>query len=135
MLMVHGLIGSLGYFEPGQRIGGEVVRPIDLVGYGTLPLARGQRPTLQRQAEHVVGSAVHGRWSYPSIFAMKDRVLIAHTFSIYEDHPTEARLVLSREKPGGFNQKLKVLPINWFYGGKEPADNPYLPKAFEQGKP
>ena len=53
MLMVHGLIGSLDCFEPGRRIGGEAVRTIDLVGYGTLPLARGRRPTLQDQAEHV----------------------------------------------------------------------------------
>lgn len=42
---------------------------------------------------------------------MKDRVLIAHTYSVYEQHPTRAELILSSRKPGGFNQELKVLPL------------------------
>ncbi|MBM3935216.1 MAG: exo-alpha-sialidase [SAR202 cluster bacterium] len=78
----------------------------------------------------------HIRISYPSVFVMKDRVLIAHTYTHYEDHPTRAQLV----KVGGadnkdFNQILKVLPLTWFYGGKEPADNPAFPKASDIAVP
>jgi hypothetical protein len=60
---------------------------------------------------------------------MRDRVLIAHTYSVYEEHATRAELILSSRTEGGFNQKLKVLPLTWFYGGREPADNPFLPRA------
>ena len=66
---------------------------------------------------------------------MKDRVLIVHTYSMYEEHPTRVEFILSSRKEGGFNQRLKVLPLSWFYGGKEPADNPFLPKAYEPAKP
>jgi len=89
----------------------------------------------EREAEHVQGADFHGRWSYPSVFVMKDRVLIAHTYSVYEEHPTRAELVLSSRKEGGFNQKLKVLPLSWFYGGKEPADSPILPRAHDPASP
>jgi len=80
-------------------------------------------------------SAFHGRWSYPSVFVMKDRVLVAITYSTYEQDPVKAQLVLSSRKPGGFNQKLKVLPLKWFYGGREPAPNPFLKEVFEPAKP
>lgn len=35
----------------------------------------------------------------------------------------------------GSYQKLKVLPIARFHGGKEPADNPFLPRAYEPAQP
>lgn len=38
-------------------------------------------------------------------------------------------------KPGDYNGKLKALPVTWFYGGKEPADNPFLPRALEPAQP
>lgn len=60
MLIIHGLIGSLDYFDPGRRICGASVRGIDLVGYGTSPLMRGQRPTLQDQADHVASHLPDG---------------------------------------------------------------------------
>ena len=66
---------------------------------------------------------------------MEDRVLITHTYSYYEEHPTRAEMILSSQKEGGFNQKLKVLPLTWFYGGKEPADNPVLARIYDQGNP
>ena len=50
-------------------------------------------------------------------------------------HPTRAELILSSQKEGGFNQKLKVLPLTWFYGGKEPADNPVLARIYDHGNP
>ena len=89
----------------------------------------------ERKVEPIQPAAAHGRWSYPSVCVLRDRVLIAHTYSMYEEHPTRAELVLSSRKEGGFNQKLKVLPLTWFYGGKEPADNPFLQRAYEQAKP
>jgi len=92
-------------------------------------------PAPEREREHIVPVGFHGRWSYPSVFVMEDRVLIAHTYSVYEEHPTRAELILSSRKKGGFNQKLKVLPLSWFYGGKEPADNPFLPRVDEPAKP
>ena len=92
-------------------------------------------PAPEREREHVIERDRHVRWSNPSVFVMKDRVLIAHTYSIYEEHPTRAEMIYSSQKEGGFNQKLKVLPLNWFYGGKEPADNPFLPRAHEPAQP
>ena len=89
----------------------------------------------ERESRHVLPAQAHGRWSYPSVFVMADRVFIAHTYSIYEDHPTQARLVLSSRREGGFNQKLKVFPLTWFYGGKEPADNPFLPRVRKPARP
>ncbi|HHZ93958.1 TPA: exo-alpha-sialidase [Candidatus Poribacteria bacterium] len=92
-------------------------------------------PAPERQREHIMSVEFHGRWSYPSVFVMADRVLIAHTYSVYEEHPTRAELILSSRKEARFNQKLKVLPLNWFYGGKEPADNPFLPRANDPATP
>lgn len=92
-------------------------------------------PAPERDTGQVRGAAVHGRWSYPSVCVLPDRVLIAHTYSVYEEHPTRAELVLSSRKEGACNQKLKVLPLSWFYGGKEPADSPFLSQAYEPAKP
>jgi len=86
-------------------------------------------PAPEREARFIQPVTKHGRWSYPSVLAMRDRVLIAHTYSYYEEHPTRAELVNSQTK--GVNQRLKVLPLTWFYGGKEPADNPWLPRVDE----
>ena len=93
------------------------------------------QPVAEREAEHVVAADEHARWSYPSVCVLDDRVLITHTYSTYEEHPTRAELVLSNQLQGSFNQKLKVLPLNWFYGGKEPADNLFLREAYEPAKP
>ena len=89
----------------------------------------------ERESRHVLPAQAHGRWSYPSVFVMADRVFIAHTYSIYEEHPTKAQLVFSSHREGGFNQKLKVFPLTWFYGGKEPADNPFLPRVQKPARP
>ena len=92
-------------------------------------------PAPERQVEHIRSADMHGRWAYPSAFVLSDRVIIAHTYSLYEEHPTEGRLVLPRKDRGAPNQKQKVLPLSWFYGGKEPADNPYLTPADEPAQP
>ncbi len=78
--------------------------------YGRVPLEPGL-PVLEREREHILPVGFHGRWSYPLVFVMKDRVLIVYTYSVYEQHPTRAELILSSRKPGGFNQELKVLPL------------------------
>ena len=78
----------------------------------------------------------HARFSYPSVFVMKDRVLIAHTYTHYEEHPDEARMVaVGGSNSKEFNQKLKVLPLTWFYGGKKPVDNPQFRNAFAPQTP
>jgi len=76
-----------------------------------------------------------GRCAYHSVFMMKDRVLISHTYSRWEEDAGKAQLVLSSRKPNGFSQKLKVLALKWFYGGKDPSPNMYLKEAYEPAKP
>ncbi len=55
LVMIHGLIGSLDYFDPGERIGEARVVTLDLLGYGSLAGAPIRGLTLAGQAEHVVG--------------------------------------------------------------------------------
>ena len=95
------------------------------------------KPALERDADYIHSADVHGRWGYCSVLVMKDRVLITHTFSSYEDAPTTAQIIRNPTDDGGtiINQKLKVLPLNWFYGGKEPANNPFLKEAYEPARP
>ena len=81
-----------------------------------------------------------GRWSYPTVTAFEDRVFITHSYTTFEPHPTRAEMVQrggprNMLQPGDFNGKLKVLPLTWFYGGKEPANNPFLPMAYEAAQP
>lgn len=54
LVLIHGLAGSLEYFEPGARIANANVRTLDLLGYGGLRDVSRDRLTLQAQAEHVV---------------------------------------------------------------------------------
>lgn len=68
-----------------------------------------------------------GRWSYPSVYVMNDRVLISHTYQRYEG----SQLL----KDGG-NSRLKVLPIEWFYGGEVPTEESvYIKKASQAPQP
>jgi hypothetical protein len=108
--------------------------PVRWIGQAEVYLKPGV-PAPLREKEFIQSAAAHGRWCYPSVFVGKDRVFIAHTYSTYEPHPERAELVLSRDKAGAFNQKLKVLPLTWFYGGKQPSDNPLLPKSQQPAKP
>ena len=116
---------------PGTRVEPGPIHPVRPAQY----YFNAGQPAPSWEGQQLGDSAAHGRWSYPSVFVMKDRVLIAHTYSVYEQDPVKAQLVNSSQKPGGFNQKLKVLPLKWFYGGKEPAPNPFLKEAFEPAKP
>jgi len=60
-----------------------------------------------------------GSWSYASVLPLKDRVLISYTHSWYDENGVQ-------RNPNG--SRLKVLPIKWFYGGREPSENPILKK-------
>jgi len=113
--------------EPGPI---EPVRPLEWY------FQPGQ-PAPVREAQHVATAESHGRCGYCSVLVLKDRVLVTHTYSGYEDHPTKAQVLRRQPDKDGnlINQKLKVLPLNWFYGGKEPADNPSLKEAYEPAKP
>ena len=105
--------------EPGP------IHPVRPVEYYFLPGVAAP----EREVEYITQDATYGRWSYPSVFVGRDRVLIAHSYTTMDEHPTRAELIDSKSKLGGFSQKLKVLPLTWFYGGKEPAENPFLPRA------
>ncbi len=95
-----------------------------------------------RMIEPLPNVNIQGRWSYPSVVVAGDRVLVAHSYTTYDDDPDLATLVMAGgsgskawHKKGAFNQKLRVFPIEWFYGGKEPADNPFLKRAHEAAVP
>ena len=74
---------------------------------------------------------------------MKDRVFVALPYNPYAEHDTDARLIKDIPEGGYVDegtgksicQKFMVLPHKWFYGGKEPADNPFLREAYEPAKP
>jgi len=61
----------------------------------------------------------YGRWSYPSVLVLDDRVLISHTYSWHDE--------TGASRNGG-GSRLKVLPLNWFYGGHEPDESALLKK-------
>ena len=51
----------------------------------------------------------YGRFSYPAVLALEDRVLVGHGYSWHDRHANQH----------GFT-KLKVLPLSWFYSGQDP---------------
>lgn len=100
------------------------------------------QPAVERDGRYVHNFKEHSRFSYPSCFVMKDRVLVTHSYQgKYEEHPTLAQVnatgtgQMHPETGAPMCQYVKILPLKWFYGGKEPADNPYLKTAYEPAKP
>ena len=83
-------------------------------------------PAPERDPAYIVPGIRKGIWSYPSVLAMEDRVLIGYGYATLHEHPTKAQITRSSQIEGGYRSKIKVLPMTWFYGGKEPADNPFL---------
>ena len=55
LVMVHGLVGSLHYFDPAARIGGARVQCCDLLGYGRYRNVDVAKLTLDAQADHLAG--------------------------------------------------------------------------------
>ena len=83
-------------------------------------------PAPEREAEYVTPTDDYGVWTYPSVLVLKDRVIISHRYYLYDEHETRAQLIKTNpnEDFHGFIEKVKVLPMSWLYGGKEPADHP-----------
>ena len=117
--------GVWEFFQNVQSILEETRVPAGPVG----PLRPGELYSLVGQpATQVENCSVeplpegYGTWSYPSATVLDDRVLISHPYSIYTDHA-------ERISPGG-NSRLKVLPLEWIYGGYIPsAETPILDKV------
>ena len=62
----------------------------------------------ERDGSNVTMASEYAYWTYPSMLILKDRVIIKYGSGSLSEGV------------------MKVLPISWFYGGKEPADNPFL---------
>ena len=71
----------------------------------------------------------YGRFSYPSVLVLKDRVLISHTYTWHDEMGRRTGVA------EGKNSRIKVLPLSWFYGGREPYDNPDLARLEESARP
>ena len=98
--------------------------PIGRVGPEEYSFAPGTAAP-QREARYVTPTESLGQWDYPAVYVMNDRVIVSHSYRRYDQHATRAELVVNAG--AGYTSKMKVLPLSWFYGGKEPADNPFLP--------
>ncbi len=58
----------------------------------------------------------YGMWSYPSVFVAEDRALISYNYFLCDSAGQRSR-----------GHRMKVLPLSWFYGGRDPAsENPTL---------
>ena len=85
-------------------------------------------PAPEREEEYVTPTDDYGVWTYPSVLVLKDRVIISHRYYLYSEHETRAQLIKTNpnEDFHGFIEKVKVLPMSWLYGGKEPVDHPRI---------
>ncbi len=54
LLMIHGLVGSLDYFDPRSRISAAEVATLDLLGYGAYQDTPDEELSLAAQADHVL---------------------------------------------------------------------------------
>ena len=94
---------------------------------------------VEREVESVhIDCDAHTRHSYPSVFvdAAREHVIVATSLhGMYEPDPVEAKLAPQSTGVPECGQQRKILPFKWFYGGKEPADNPFLKEAYEPAKP
>ena len=103
------------HVEPGPI---RYVRPEQCRSMGELPAPENDARYCAALPEN------YGRWSYPSVLVLNDRVLISHTYSTWR---TETGLATKEEAE--HNSRLKVLPMSWFYGGQDPAvQSPVLDK-------
>ena len=84
-------------------------------------------PAGEREAEHIRPMTTDSPWlwriTYPRVNVMGDRVFVQYGCSRYSQHETRAEYAVEK------GQRLKILPLTWFYGGKQPADNPNLPSS------
>ena len=69
--------------------------------------------------------AGYGRWSYPALHVSNDRALVANTYTKYND---------DGDIQAG--SRLKVLPLEWFYGGRDRfRNNSMIEKSFKPATP
>ncbi len=54
LVLIHGLIGSLNYFDPQSRLTEAHIHTVDLLGYGTFRTHPMDKVTLAEQAQHVL---------------------------------------------------------------------------------
>ena len=103
--------------EPGP------IRPVRPAEYDFEP----GMPAAERETEHIHSITADSPWdwriTYPRVNVMGDRVFVQYGYSRYSEHETRAEHLVEK------GQRLKILPITWFYGGKQPADNPFLPSS------
>ena len=104
--------------EPGP------IRPVRPAEYDFEP----GMPAAEREVEHILSlttddSSWDWRITYPRVNVMGDRVFVQYGCSRYSEHETRAEYKVEK------GQRLKILPVTWFYGGKQPADNPNLPAS------
>jgi len=95
------------HVEPGPI---RYVRPEQCYSMGELPAPENDTQYSVEFPES------YGRWSYPSVLVLKDRVLISNTYGSWKK---DAGLISKEEAE--YNSRLKVLPISWFYGGQDPT--------------
>ena len=112
----------------GTRVEPGPIRPVRPAEYYFEP----GMPAPERDVEHILPDTHYARFAYPSVFVIKDRVLVGYGFVTLEEHPTRAQLIRSTRDESAHRSKIKVLPLTWFYGGKEPADSLELPRAAEE---
>ena len=107
------------HVEPGPI---EIVRPA-----GGYPMT--EAAAFENDISHVGELPVgYGRWSYPSVLVLKDRILISHTYSYHDETGNTAEI--------GYNNKMKIMPLPWFYGGLDPdMPSSLLAKLAQAPKP
>ena len=97
------------------------------------------QPAVECDAAFVENSPADARWTYPSVFVGEDRVIVAYSAAGYlEEREDIAQMYRSaaREMHGrpdlntSATQRRKILPLKWFYGGRDPADHPGLKPGF-----
>jgi hypothetical protein len=84
----------------------------------------GRRTPGERDGRHIVALPErYGRFSYPSVLVLKDRVLVGHSNAHYAGKGPETWRV-----PG----RLRVIPLSWFYEGADRfKKNPALDGVFK----
>jgi len=112
LVLIHGLAGSLDYFDPAARIANGDVRTLDLLGYGGLRDVSDDRLALQAQAEHVV--------SYLETDCRTPAWLLGHSMGgavvmlVADQRPELARISHDGERSDGFRGALGVSVAGWW---------------------
>jgi pimeloyl-ACP methyl ester carboxylesterase len=115
--MIHGLFGSLAYFDPASRISNATVYPFDLLGYGELTGVHTGRLTMQGQVEHAVRQlrALSDRGTWVLCHSMGGVIAML----LADQHPDLVHGIINVEgnftlKDAFFSGKVAVkTPLEW----------------------